>query len=170
MTEPDPIELVRAILHEAGHTIIGRALGLSMGGIAINTDVLRERGQFAVAYHDHYRTTLHRWHERGRKRHLAVVLRAQAIMLMAGYEAEVIFVPGGYAGGDDSDRRHIAILLNKLHALEQPASEERLRRFTRQLIRRHKLAILMTWHDMMKSRGNYMDERMLDALFRANKR
>lgn len=126
-------------IHEAGHAVIGRVLGLACGGATIiaNPADLREAGSAII---DGQWGTYGLWDRRGRYRDIRTVVLGGILALMAGAEAERLIV-GRVGVGDGDDRRQIAMRMDSADYAGGCASEPRLRRATRALVQRHRSAI-----------------------------
>ncbi|HKM64639.1 MAG TPA: hypothetical protein VJY39_19340 [Acidisphaera sp.] len=130
--------LWRTACHEAGHAVVGRALGQACGPTTIEHD-----WEWSETFHgitaDPW-TTMSAWGAIGRRRHYDTIMHGRIMAYMAGAEAEGVLV-GDCAEGDGEDRRQIALMLSTLLGeMDEPATEaweERLRRHTRGLVRRH---------------------------------
>jgi len=127
-------------IHEAGHAVIGRVLGMKCGYTTIVAD--DDSAGHAIT-EDHW-STVGDWHKRDkyRGRHeIRMIVRGWIITLMAGAEAEAEIL-GFCEGGDGEDRYQIkqlvwssdADLLDDKWARYEP----RMRRQTRRLIRKHR--------------------------------
>ena len=123
-------------IHEAGHAIVGRVLGLDCGSVTIQADRAAMEAGHAII-HDPW-VTLARWERIGRFRgeQERSAFRARIMAHMAGAEAEVA-VLGACQGGDGHDRAEIAAMLDSMGADDDGRQEARLRQATRQLLRRH---------------------------------
>ena len=125
-------------IHEAGHAVISRVLGLPSGGTTIRSDG-DSAGHGIVP--DPYAIQA-RWELEGKHREFATVMRARILSYMAGREAEKECL-GICAGGDDNDRYQIDLMLADIL---QPGSdaarvEGRMRLMARQLVRQHRVKI-----------------------------
>jgi ATP-dependent Zn protease len=121
-------------VHEAGHAVIGRVLGLSCGGISIVPSYRRMTAGFSVCDIERSRAD---WDFRGRFRWRSL-LRARIMMLQAGREAEVVLL-GRCSGGDGDDLREIAVTMGEAEV--DWAKVDRLQGFTSRLVERHRRAI-----------------------------
>jgi hypothetical protein len=129
-------------IHEAGHAVIGRVLGLKCGGASIISDYEDHSAGRAYTYGE---ATLAEWCESGRKlqlRDAACCYRAMVMTLMAGIEAENDCL-GGNCGGDDWDRVEIAKARDEINYPGDGDEAwfhylDRLRAKTRGLVRRHR--------------------------------
>lgn len=130
----------RTAVHEAGHAVIGRVLGLECGKLTIVPDFREMTAGFAIT--DGQWKTWAAWEERGKDRDLSSVYRGRIIMLMAGAEAEIVCT-GRCGGGDTDDRREIGLTMEEVAIPngDWERYERRLRAKTRALIRRHRRKI-----------------------------
>lgn len=126
-------------VHEAAHAVIGRVLGQICGQATIKPNVA-EAGH-AITADPH--ATMNAWDSVGRGREPATIMRGRIIGFMAGAEAENVLC-GGSAGGDGEDRYQIAMMLDTLYGDDRQTAarwEQRMRRHTRTLVRRHAATI-----------------------------
>lgn len=127
-------------IHEAGHAVIGRKLTMACGGATIKAeDDLDAAGHAIVADAD---TTWRAWEMREKFRDLSSVVRGRIITVQAGHEAEAAIL--GEAQGDDEDDRECAEAMVEDAGFPEgceAAALVRLRRFARQLARRHRADI-----------------------------
>jgi hypothetical protein len=121
--------------HEAGHAVIGRVLTLACGGATTKPDYRERTSGFAITA-DPY-DCIYQWEKRGKWRTPNIVWIARIMTFMAGAEAEVELLGHHEPQLDSEDRREIAYMMEEAG----PVSEERLRRMTRALVRRHKARI-----------------------------
>lgn len=133
MTDPSAI-------HEAGHAVIGRILGMICGGASIVADD-DSAGHSICA--DPLEIAPH-WRERGRYRETKVIFRGRILTYMAGAESERVIV-GSCDGGDGDDRYQIELMAESDDA-DLPLDlwrryEPRARRHCRRLVRRHRKTI-----------------------------
>jgi hypothetical protein len=127
--------------HEAGHSIIGRALGILCGHATIEAD--HDSGAHAMVP-DQWSIFDGWWEDEGRyHREMPAVFHARIITVMAGCEAEKELLGKMPSGADDDDCRQVAIMLEELGLSDDGLRrmEKRLRAFTRQLVRRHRATI-----------------------------
>lgn len=148
----------RTAIHEAGHAVIGRVLGLVSGEVTIAPD--RDEDIAGISKIADPWDTIDEWDVRlesvrnhafetgdftglknARVRTKASAFRGTIIARMAGAEAEEVIL-GACDGGDGSDRREIAWMMQSRDAEIPPDRcelwEARMRRQTRRLIRRHR--------------------------------
>jgi ATP-dependent Zn protease len=135
-------DLQATAIHEAGHAVIGRVLGLTCGGASIVADESEgELGHGIIA--DPWRTAWD-WDQRGRYRDSSLAFRGRIYAYMAGAEAERELL-GRRAIGDGDDRDQIALMLESgepgIAADQWVKREPRMRAVTRGLIRRHRAKI-----------------------------
>ncbi|MBR1149336.1 hypothetical protein [Bradyrhizobium sp. JYMT SZCCT0428] len=133
-------DLRHTAIHEAGHAVIGRALGLKCGGASIVRD-----GQFAgfADIEDPDESgILSGWRARGRYRKPNLPWRGFILAKMAGAEAEAVLL-GLSKGGDADDRYRIEEMLDNADLTfdQWDRREPRMRATTRRLIRYHEAAI-----------------------------
>lgn len=126
-------------VHEAGHAVISRVLGLVSGSVTIQPNVAEGEAGHAITF-DRWQT-IDAWEERGKYRDISSAVRAQIIAVMAGAEAEFIIL-GRTATGDSDDRYHIALMADSSDSGFTPATwavyEPRLRRQAQRLVRKHR--------------------------------
>ena len=136
-------ELWRTAIHEAGHAVVARVLGLASGQATIVPKFdLEEAG------HHINRSpwrTLYDWEKRGLlHRTVRSAVRGRIMAYMAGAEAEIEFV-GACEGGDSDDRDKIEEMADSSDSYLTPEEwkryEPRMRRQTRRLVRRHRAKI-----------------------------
>lgn len=124
-------------VHEAGHAVITIALGLPVGGMTVMPD-----GDSAghVIIPDQWEI-LDAWEARERWRNERTALVGRILAYMAGAEAEIEIL-GNCHGGDGDDRLWISRMLEDIPSQRTLVQlEDRLRRHTRALVRRHRGAI-----------------------------
>jgi len=146
-----PVQLKHSAYHEAGHAVIARVLGLLGGSATIAANHLLK--SYGSSESDLDATVVYwRWpiSEGGDKklalRSLSCAYRAKVMELMAGREAELECLgprKNSCLGLDDGDRIDLAdvdALMPKiyLNRKEWPRRQDRLRRMTRALVRRHR--------------------------------
>ena len=122
-------------IHEAGHAVIARILGLVCGKVTI-------KGQWNVGIQDHRRpgVCMRLLGATRQNRPIQAAFRGRILAYMAGREAEVELL-GQCQGGDNDDQSRIGLMLEDLYPGEwdqQDKFERRLRRFARNLVRRHR--------------------------------
>lgn len=131
-------------IHEAGHAVVGRVLGLDMGQASVAADG-DSAGHCIVG--DPWATLDRWWREWRAHREFRSVIRARAVMLMAGAEAELAIlgrlqdVDG--ESGDGEDRRQADLVMehDPGDAAGRPARLASLRRAARRLVCHHRVAI-----------------------------
>jgi ATP-dependent Zn protease len=128
--------ILRTAYHEAGHAVIARVLGILCGPASIQPDLAEGSAGHAIIG-DTWETDA-RWEERGKFREHASVLRGRIMAVMAGAEAEAVFM-GQHSVGDDDDVHWINAMLDDLLSDQDDIVRyaERLRHRTRHLLRRH---------------------------------
>jgi ATP-dependent Zn protease len=152
----------RTAIHEAGHAVIGRVLGLECGKVTIVPDFREMTSGVATA--DGQWKTCEAWEKRGKYRDIASVYRGRIIMLMAGAEAEIVCT-GRCGGGDTHDRREIGLTMEEVAIPNDPKRyERRLRAKTRALIRRHRRKVEHLAKTLLEHRT--ISGRKVDRLLR----
>jgi hypothetical protein len=111
----NPMDEMVTFIHEAGHAVIQRVLGIPSDFVTGRTLLpeLSQRGVMGYSTHYGHVRTLRSWWRQGKRRPLAMALRAHIIVSMAGLEAEIVCL-GEAHPGDDADRARIAVRLDKL--------------------------------------------------------
>ena len=128
----------RTAIHEAGHAVIGRVLGMACGKVTIVPNPSDDSGGHAIT-HDQW-VTAKAWKERGKVgRDMASVFRGRIMTYMAAAEAEIVCI-GRCLGGDGHDRGQIELMRGEAAAPNDDWDryERRLRAKTRALVRRHR--------------------------------
>ena len=77
-------------IHEAGHAVIGRMLGMVCGQVTIVPNLSEETAGVAIT-HDQW-VTFGAWEKRDKYRDVSAVVRGRIMTLMAGAEAEVVCI------------------------------------------------------------------------------
>jgi|SRR5579863_7037007 len=140
-------------IHEAAHAVIGRVLNLSCGSVTIVPNV--DEGEAGCAIiHDPWKTA-YDWDQKiweeveqglppSKSRNPRSAFRGTILARMAGAEAETVIL-GACQGGAGDDQFEIEAMAVSRHAEfsseEWERYEPRMRRQTRQLIRRHRAKI-----------------------------
>jgi hypothetical protein len=154
----------RTAIHEAGHAVIGRVLGLTCGGATIVRDYADRSAGHAITGDPH--RAIADWEARGRWRYKSM-FRAKIMALMAGSEAENECL-GGYGGGDGFDQHEIWGHLDEVRGPglsgEPEQIEAKLRAKTRGLCRRHRASIVAVAKALLE-RGT-LNAREIDAIVR----
>jgi ATP-dependent Zn protease len=130
-------------IHEAGHAVIGRVLGMLCGSTTIEPD--DDSGGHGII-HDPY-DICDAWERKRRYRNFSTIYVGRIMSFMAGAEAELEIL-GEYQGADGDDRHQIARMMMS-RWLNIPGCEKggdrsaehfetRLRARTRGLVRRHR--------------------------------
>ena len=132
----------RTAIHEAGHAVIGRALGLRCG---LATIVPNEaEGEAGHAINDSQWLTLEAWEKLGLAREVRHAVRGRIMAFMAGAEAEIVFF-GNCAGGDSDDRVKIEEMAESsdsyLSREDWECLEPRMRRQVHRLVKNHRARI-----------------------------
>jgi ATP-dependent Zn protease len=124
----------RTAIHEAGHAVIHRVLGMVCGEATVIPD--DEEMTAGVAVVKDVWTIYSAWEERGkfRRHQYRSIMLGRIMGYMAGAEAEIIAF-GSDHGGDGDDFLQIALMANAADVSE--VSIERLRLKVRGLLRRH---------------------------------
>jgi hypothetical protein len=164
-------------IHEAGHVVVGRVLGLVCGGATIVPDHKEDEAGHAVIGDP--LESLSAWDEEDREKSLkgetplnrdeAFAYRASAIARMAGAEAELECIGSGDLG-DGDDRYWIGIALEHLHIPPRTGDpkadwhhyERGLRVEARELVRRHKDKIERVAQELLERKSLTKEE--IDAL------
>ena len=152
-------------VHEAAHAVIGRVLGMVCGGASIVPD--NDFYGHAIA-EDPY-AIMWNWEQQGKFRMPDSVFLGCIITFMAGAEAEVELAgasPELICDGDD--RGQIARMFDET-VLDEDENEERLRRHTRSLIRRHRVKIEAVAEALLAQKTLYGSE-LDDLIFRGQHR
>ncbi len=129
-----PMDDESTAVHEAAHAVIGRVLGMVCGGASIIPD----NDFYGHAIADDPYAILWHWEQQGKFRMPDSVFLGCILTFMAGAEAEVELAgasPELVCDGDD--RGQITRMFDET-VLDEDENEERLRRLTRSLIRRHR--------------------------------
>lgn len=130
-------ERCHVAVHEAGHAVIGRALSMVCGGATIAVD--KASAGHSVTAEPH--VIIVQWELREKFRDEASAFRGRMMTFMAGAEAEREIL-GKCTGGDGDDCYQVALMASEIVREERrEALEARLRRMTRQLVRRHRARI-----------------------------
>jgi hypothetical protein len=147
-----------APIHEAGHAIIARILGIPCGIVTIIPDGKGTVGKFEFAMPNVCRRL---WAREGYVRPHWYANDAVVIALLAGVIAEQEIL-GDICGGDAGDRKIIAGLVAGEDYLE------RLARATRMLVRRHRgrIEYLSKW---LWREGTLTDDQINSWLFLPSK-
>jgi ATP-dependent Zn protease len=130
-------------IHEAGHAVIGRVLGMLCGDTTIVPD--DDSGGHGIIHDPDDIDDA--WKRQGRYRNFSSVYVGRIMSFMAGAEAEIEIL-GEYQGADEDDRHQIARMMMS-RWLHIPGYDEdrdgsaerfeaRLRARTRGLVRRHR--------------------------------
>lgn len=154
-------------IHEAGHAVIGRVLGMLCGGATIVRSP--EEGEAGHAITEDPYGTLDYWGATLRKYRadeMRSIICGRIITVMAGAEAEAEIL-GKCRGGDGNDRRQITQMTEThyfpIERLEEWSRwEPRMRRQTRRLVRRHR-ATIQRVADNLKKRKTLTAEE-IDAI------
>ena len=140
-------QLRHGAIHEAGHAVIGRVLK-QVCGHALTIRQNRKEGEAGHGIVADPCDTLEHWWKieryRGHDEYNSIML-GRIMCFMAGRESEEE-VLGTCAGGDTDDQRQINLMLDSLLPQDMEMSRfqanyHRLRRHTRELVRRHRATI-----------------------------
>jgi hypothetical protein len=145
----------RTAIHEAGHAVIGRVVGMACDYATIESDH-DSSGHSITA--DPYETSA-QWERAGKYRGAESVLRGRIMTFQAGAEAE-IEVFGSCPGGDGDDQYQITLMAE--HAGWTEDKVLNLRRYTRLLVKRHRVKIERVACALLKSRC--LGAEQIDAL------
>jgi ATP-dependent Zn protease len=151
-------------IHEAGHAVIGRVVGLRCGGATIVPDHEEGWAGNAITLDPHI--SIAEWEARGRWRYDSII-RARIIVMMAAREAEIECL-GQHCGGDGQDQSEIACHIDEAKPstvkseADRDRFEERLRRQARRLVRRHRKVIELVAKALLKHRT--LSARQIDTL------
>jgi len=130
-------KLQRTAIHEAGHAVIGRVLGLACGDVTIIADH-NSNGHAILATPYAIEQA---WEDCGKYRDIASAFRGRILAYMAGREAEEVIL-GRDGGGDGDDQFQIALMLEEVTIAEEAERlAHRLRRHARSLVKRHRQPI-----------------------------
>lgn len=153
-------------IHEAGHAVVGRILGMLCGQVTIVAD--HDSAGHSITL-DPWDTVSH-WESVGRFRDARTAFLGGILSLMAGAEAEIVIL-GHCQGGDGNDQREIALNFDSVDfwipektgdELEDLATfEQRLRRHCRAIVRRHRSKIEMVAQLLLDRKtigGSVLDE------------
>ena len=134
----------RTAIHEAGHAVIGRALGLPCRHATIEPDYDEGSAGHGIIHSPDEIQRLWWKFEDVAHRTEAAAFRARILAYMAGCEAEKVCLGRrGRVGGDADDRRQIDLMFDILlprHA-DTMRIAQRMRATTRHLVRRHRTTI-----------------------------
>ena len=126
-------------VHEAGHAVIARALGLTSGYTNLSPGCGEQISGDAFI-HDALQSWSWNCRHPERNGNDGAFWRGTIIARMAGAEAEREII-GSCLGRCGDDRRLPGLIRDGL-GYEQPEGAVRMRRFARQLVKRHREAIL----------------------------
>jgi hypothetical protein len=134
-----PDKLWHDAVHEAGHAVIARALGLTTGYANFLPDC-EETSADALIFDALLALRWNRLHPE-RKGDDAEFWHGKIIARLAGAEAEREII-GSSLGEDDDDHRQYKFGDDLTYSDEGPEHGVRMRHFARQLVKRHRNAIL----------------------------
>jgi ATP-dependent Zn protease len=132
----------RIAIHEAGHAVIGRALGLPCGRATIKPDYDDGSAGHGIIHSPDEIQRLWWKFEDIAHRTEAAAFRARILAYMAGCEAEKMCL-GRSRVGDADDRRQINLMFDSLLPRDADIVRiaQRMRATTRHLVRRHRATI-----------------------------
>ena len=144
MLDPRDPTTRAAAVHEAGHAVIGRSLGIHCGGATIRPTKV-ELGHAAIG------NPLDGWHRGdGPRRELAKEL---VISLYAGAEAERVILRSQLCGDEDDVALARPFLANCVRGSasseDHAAEEEKLRRRARELVDEYRERILLVADELL---------------------
>jgi hypothetical protein len=145
----------RTAIHEAGHAVIGRILGMVCGHATIRA----EHDSSGHAVTEDPWSTVSAWERAGKFRDEASVWRGRIMTFQAGSATEIEIL-GACGGGDEDDRYQISLMAEPYGRAEDKL--EALRRHTHRLIRRHRVAIERVANALIDRKR--LGARQLDAL------
>jgi hypothetical protein len=159
-------------IHEAGHAVIGRVLGLVCGPVTVTADhesaghsIIADPWDTISAWNDALQAQVECGACPVKYYNPRAAFRGTIVARMAGAEAEVILL-GRCQGGDGRDRREIELLAassdSECSGDEWDRYEPRMRRQARRLIRKHRATIERVAAELLKRRTLTKDEA--DAL------
>jgi ATP-dependent Zn protease len=155
----------RTAIHEAGHAVIGRVLGMTCGPATIVPDT---NGAGHSITRDPW-LTYGEWEARGKYRgdQIGSIMLGRVLTMMAGAEAERVLI-GRCRGGDGQDRYDIACIVDSSDFKFSVDAfwdriEPRLRVYTRALVRRHRAAIERV-AAALQERGTLSSEEIADRM------
>jgi ATP-dependent Zn protease len=148
-------------VHEAGHAVIGRLLGLICGDVTIVRDTAGGTEGYATCADPWLTQGI--WDKCERYRYREVILRSRIVTYAAGREAEEEIL-GTCRGGDGDDQTQIAYMLDSLGIADEAlaGNEVRLRKRARALVRRHR-AVIEGVAEQLLSRGALRSDE-IDAI------
>ncbi|MDO9416219.1 hypothetical protein [Pararhizobium sp.] len=130
----DPVDQRHLSIHEAGHAVVGRALGMACGHVTI----VKDDDSAGHSITDDPYFILQAWEDAGRYRDFSSVMTGRIMAYMAGAEAETVIL--GFSRGGDGDDREQAMLMAEDMGKDETFLS-RARRQTRRVVRRHRAAI-----------------------------
>ena len=149
-------------IHEAGHAVVGRALGMSCGHVTIEADD-DSAGHHIVA--DPWQI-MFEWEQRDRYRDASVVFHGRIMTFMAGALAETEFF-GISQGGDGDDQWQVALMAEAGARITKISGEwdsdrdrqlARLRSRAAYIVHRHRLRIERVAAALLERRSLTADE------------
>jgi hypothetical protein len=124
--------------HEAGHAVIGRAMGQLCGSVTIEPNEQEGEAGCAITF-DHW-STMSAWDQLGRWREQSSILIGRVITYMAGRISEEVLL-GHCQGGDGDDRLQIEMMLTALGRDGDADYRARLAAMTKAAVKRHSKTI-----------------------------
>ena len=154
-------------IHEAGHAVIGRVLGMVCGDASIIVD--EDEGEAGHSICADPYEVFDAWDKREKWRPMASIWRGRILSFMAGREAEEECL-GQCEGGDGEDLYQINLMFDYAKVPGSQCSgdtaeiryEKRLRQRARWLVRRHRGKIERIAEELL--REGYLSAKMIDAL------
>jgi ATP-dependent Zn protease len=127
-------QLCHTAIHEAGHAVIQRVIGMICGEVSIVPNYKTMEGGYSTVAGPY--VVLDAWERRGKLRgeQWRSIMRGRIMGYMAGREAEIIAF-GNHGGADGDDLLQITLMADDANISE--ADLERLRPKARGLLRRH---------------------------------
>lgn len=120
-------------VHEAGHAVVGRKLGIPCGHVSIEVDEDSSGHSITGDVWD----VISAWEARGKFRDVRSAYVGRILTMMAGTEAVLEIVGAIDELGDDDDLQQVVFMLDDVGNL----SYKRLRTACRALVRRHRRSI-----------------------------
>ena len=155
-------------IHEAGHVVIGRVLGMVCGYVTIEADE-ELAGHHIVA---DPLEVMQAWDRREHYRDPSKVFNGRMMTLMAGALAEIEFFGECVEGGDGADQSEVALMAEDDYAripkitgdwnTDRDRQIERLRARAAGLVRRHRQPIERVADALLAKRR--LSEEEVDAL------
>ena len=140
MPHAETDDLYRTAVHEAGHAVFARALGIEAGGLTIVPEIEASCAGFCEIAPPWL--TYEKWDERGRYREMRTVHIGLALVFMGGVAAEAA-VLGSIGEGANDDGRRLREMLEEIAAdvTGQSRVAHRLQRQAKRIAERHQAPI-----------------------------